>query len=156
MTLRGRAARSNYHGTHRVVIRCSEVLVKELTRRAAHRRQSMTSYLIDVLVKECHPPEEVSHQARVEMLLRRIEERLKSMEFYFEFLAEHLGFWCLQWFIHTPPVPPSLKNEAARDGKRRWDKFVSVLRQRLSSGSSYITLLNDEKLGDEKKSDESD
>lgn len=129
------------YGTTRVVLRCAPELSNQLKERATNRGLTLNAYLVDLLSKECSLLSQENHQNRVEHALHRIENRIKQAEIYFECIAEHLSFWSLQWFIHTPPVPVSLKKEASADGKRRWEKFIEVIRERLSKGTSYFSQL---------------
>lgn len=117
---------------NRINIRVSDELWEQLTVEATAHGSTMTA-IIETAIEQYFHPDEVVERGDAQLLSRmdRFDTRLARMEADIRLCAETLGQYVLYWLTRMEPVPEAEREAMHALGRRRYDRFVEQVAQRM-------------------------
>lgn len=102
-------------------------------RRESRARNIEQSRLVESAIEEFLDPSPKEERFSVfERRLNRIDSRTREVERELRALSEMFSLFIEVWFSNTEEVPDGEKSKAAERGRKRFEKFLNVLGERVS------------------------
>jgi hypothetical protein len=108
--------------------------------KAVHaRNKSINDIYLTALEFFLSPDEADKKEAALARRLDRIDRRLKAMDKEQEVLAETLALYIRTYLSSSVELPEDQKQAAFAQAKRRWNKFLEIISERVGGGQTLFT-----------------
>ncbi len=125
-------------------------LAQAVTRLAASQNRSESAVIADAVRARFSTASDAAMQAGAETQkrqLNRVEARLDKLIWEMAQTKQALLLFVRVWLEHNPPLDPSIEESAAASADARFERFLDLLTERVTSADAGDDLL--ERLGAE-------
>ncbi len=124
--------------THRLHVRVSTELMKQLEAEANERGISNRQIVESCLAERYDSPRQPSRDAVIARRLNRIDNRLKVIERQEEVIAEYIFMFIKMWLAVTEELPPEKRKASLTKATARFDALTQSISEKLSSGKGVF------------------
>ena len=118
----------------RVEKRLHQMLVKEARMKSVSLNSLVSSAIESYLTDD---PQKKANDT----YLLSLSRALKSLSVDVDLLGELISFFTFHWFCYTPDLPDNQKRALFVEGKKRHERFLELLTQKIQRGEmSFSTL----------------
>lgn len=126
-----------------VTFRLDSEALQALDKLCDKRRVSRSVVIAEAVKAYLKPEESDAFEVvakTLDNLARTQANTRKLIEGELMTMREMLGLYVLQWLIHTPPLPEQGRDQAAREGHARFDRFLDRVARVSAGGSDRLSL----------------
>ena len=116
-------------------------LLQAVREVAATRRVSLSAILVDSVKVYLEQLVGGDSSGKVASDLGRIDRRVKNLAIDVEVLGELMALYVYHWFCHQTPIAESQRKAVGVEGRKRFERFLELVKERRISERSVWKLL---------------